>query len=144
MHITDEEARAVSDASFGETFTRFGQEMAARQPSPYSASLPHIDLDPAAKLLVGTGISVLHDPATGTLTAVRDEALDDTAHAFDELEAWIAKSPGARSCWAIDKLNGKWRVGLMQDAERFSAGQDAVLRGAIRNALMIAKFAGCL
>ena len=88
------------------------------QPSPYSASSRVIgtcDVDPV-----------------------------DTAHAFDELEAWIAKSPGARSCWVIDKLNGRWRVGLMQDDERFSASQDAELRGAIRNALMIAKFAGCL
>ena len=32
----------------------------------------------------------------------------------------------------------------MSDSERFSASQDAELRGAIRNALMIAKFAGCL
>lgn len=114
------------------------------QPSPYSASLPHVNLDPAAKLSVGTGVSVLHDPVTGTLTVVRDEALDDTARAFDELEAWIVKSPGTRSCWTIDRLAGKWRVGLMSGSERFSASQAAELRGAIRNALMIAKFAGCL
>ncbi len=96
------------------------------QPSPYSAALTHIAFDDAVA------------------KAKTDFEAIDTAHAFDELEAWIAKSPGARSCWAIDKLNGKWRVGLSCGDERFSAGQDAELRGAIRNALMIAKFAGCL
>ncbi len=68
---------------------------------------------------------------------------EDTAQAFDQLEAWIARNPAGRSCWAIDKLKGKWRVGLMCDADRFSASQDQTLRGAIRNALMIAAMAGC-
>jgi trehalose utilization protein len=85
-------------------------------PTPYAIHLPQIDTD------------------TDT----------DTAKAFDELGEWIEQFPSARSCWTIDRLAGKWRVGLQQGHERYSASQDAELRGAIRNALMIAAYAGCL
>jgi len=72
----------------------------------------------------------------------------DLAHAFDELEAWILRGAGMRACWAIERIAGKYKVGLsarsadLEPAERLTAGQDQELRGAIRNALMIAKFAG--
>lgn len=72
----------------------------------------------------------------------------DLAKAFGELEAWITRGGGNRACWCIDKINGKWKVGLSakphdcDPAERLTAGEDRELRGAIRNALMIAKFAG--
>ncbi len=68
----------------------------------------------------------------------------DTTLALDQLEKWIQASPGNRSCWVIDKLHGKWRVGLQCGDERYSASQDSELRGAIRNALMIAAYAGCI
>ena len=68
----------------------------------------------------------------------------DLALAMDQLELWIQRSPESRSCWVIDKMQGKWRVGLQCGDERYSASQDKDLRGAIRNALMIASYAGCL
>ncbi len=70
------------------------------------------------------------------------EIASDTAKAFDQLQAWLEGSPSTRSVWAIDKINGRWRVGLMTGDERLSASQDAELRGAIRNAIMIAQMAG--
>lgn len=66
----------------------------------------------------------------------------DTAAALDELQAWLERNITGRSVWVIDKIKGKWRVGLQCDAERMSASQDAELRGAIRNAIMIAGYAG--
>ncbi len=72
----------------------------------------------------------------------------DTAKAFDELEAWITRGAGGRACWCLDKVDGKWKVGLeahgnnVGERERLTAGQDRELRGAIRNALMIAMYAG--
>lgn len=68
----------------------------------------------------------------------------DTALALTELQHWIEGSPTERSCWVIDRMAGRWRVGLCSGSERYSASQDATLRGAIRNALMIASYAGCL
>ncbi len=127
LELTDEEAQQVLDAeSGGRTFDPWLGANSPSQPSPYSAALTRVAFEGAA-----------------AKAKIDFEAID-TAHALDELEAWIAKSPGTRACWTIDRMGGKWRVGLQQDAERFSASQDAELRGAIRNALMIAKFAGCL
>jgi hypothetical protein len=70
-------------------------------------------------------------------------AAADTAIAFYALESWIKRNPAGRSVWTIDRPQGKWRVGLQSDGERFTASQDAELRGAIRNALTIAAYAGC-
>lgn len=72
----------------------------------------------------------------------------DTAKAFDELEAWIQRGAELRSCWCLEKRKGRWKVGLSADQgdsiepERLTAGEDRELRGAIRNALMIAMYAG--
>jgi hypothetical protein len=68
---------------------------------------------------------------------------DGLATAFDELAAWVNAAPAERSCWALNRKSGRWTCGLAAGEERFTAGQDATLGGAIRNALMIAKFAGC-
>lgn len=130
MDITDDEAQQILDHSYlGDSIPgvvavtvlglggrSVGTARRVEQPSPYSASLPRVD-------------------------AVRAV---DTALAFGELEAWIDRAPGDRGCWAINRRAGKWRVGLGSGEERFTAGQDIELRGAIRNALMIAKFAGHL
>jgi hypothetical protein len=62
--------------------------------------------------------------------------------AWDELQAWIERGPGDRSCWAVDRIGGLWRVGLLAGSERFTAARDAEIQGAIRNALMIATYAG--
>lgn len=87
------------------------------QPSPYPASLPSVAPD-------------------GSPTG--------NAAAFDELEAWVAKSPAARTVWCIDRLNGKWRVGLASDGERLTAGEARTLAQAVRNALTISEMAGLL
>lgn len=80
---------------------------------------------------------LLHADAGGEATA-------DLAKAWDELETWLRAYPSERSVWTIDRIAGKWRVGLKCGEERLSASQDQEIRGAIRNAIMIAKFAGYL
>jgi hypothetical protein len=87
--------------------------------------------------------ALLDEPARAWAARLGAEAVADTAIAFDALETWIKRNPAGRSVWTIDRLQGKWRVGLMCDGERFTASQDAELRGAIRNALTIAAYAGC-
>lgn len=72
------------------------------------------------------------------------ESTADLSLAFDALQKWIEAAPSLRSCWVIDRMHGKWRVGLQSGDERYTASQDAELRGAVRNALAIAKMAGCL
>ncbi len=71
----------------------------------------------------------------------RSQQADD-ALAWGELSGWIERGPSERCCWAVDRLNGLWRVGLEAGGERFTAARDKSLASAIRNALMIATFAG--
>lgn len=58
------------------------------------------------------------------------------------LVAWIEADPTNRAVVEIDKPAGKWLVRLKVVDEVFTAGADTELRGAIRNALMIAHCAG--
>jgi hypothetical protein len=58
------------------------------------------------------------------------------------LVAWVEADPVNRAIVEIDKPAGQWLVRLKVVDEVFTAGADVELRGAIRNALMIAACAG--
>jgi hypothetical protein len=67
---------------------------------------------------------------------------EDNASAFAELEAWIRRGPADRHVRRIARTDGMWSVGLQVDEQELTASRDAELHSAIRNALMIATFAG--
>ena len=66
----------------------------------------------------------------------------DTALAIQELQAWIGRDPDSRYVREIRQFGAKWRVGLQAGADELTSSEDVELRGAIRNALMIAALAG--
>jgi hypothetical protein len=74
-----------------------------------------------------------------TALEYKDENLQASLFA---LVAWVEADPVNRSIVEIDKPAGKWMVRLKVGDEPFTAGADVELRGAIRNALMIAACAG--
>jgi hypothetical protein len=66
----------------------------------------------------------------------------DLCTAFIALVAWIKSDPAIRSIAHVGKLTGAWEVQLRVADELLTPGQDAELKDALRNALMIATLAG--
>jgi hypothetical protein len=63
------------------------------------------------------------------------------------LNDWILAYPAARSVWVIDRMLGKWRVGLainsdLGQCERLPAAQHEDYAQCVINAIEIAKLAG--
>lgn len=98
----------------------------------------------APELGVGYGAEAQPSPYAASLPSIAPPGSAPDVTAFDSLEAWIGRSPGSRSVWAIDRLNGKWRVGLSYDGERMTAGEARTMAQAVRNAITIADMAGLL
>ena len=78
------------------------------------------------------------DPPRNTYTARGAEI---------HLNDWILASPATRACWGMDRIGGKWRVGLSVDGgdgrfERLPMAQHEDYAQCVINAIEIARLAG--
>ncbi len=63
------------------------------------------------------------------------------------LNEWILASPATRAVWGMDRINGKWRIGVCVDDgsgrfERLPAAQHEDYAQCVYNAVEIARLAG--